>query len=372
MSKITFLIVQDHEGSSPENHFAAYDGNGNVVGLIDSVTGEKSATYEYSPFGELIRVSGEMGMKNTLRYSSRYTDDETGLLYYGYRYYSPALGKWLSPDPIEESGGMNVFGFLGSDPVNAVDVLGMFGSCRGNWWPAPRPTLPDPSKPIPDDLTRDELEDQLEAYRDYGEGEIKSLEFAEAATWFAIDILASEEGVRAIQNGQIGVAAKVFATDAVVGKAFKLVKYVKKAGDFVRCCDTYAVSFKKIPEEKIDISGSTSLCSNAPKKIHGNSNTSQRPTEHYVIRDQNGKPYDGVGDVDGKRANDSKVRLEKENSGYNFEIVSRTPYNNRADALKAEDRGIWRQGVGPDGKNPDGGNYNKINSPGRRLNDNDT
>ncbi len=57
------LIVQDHEGASPENHFAAYDGNGNVVGLIDSVTGEKSATYEYSPFGELIRVSGEMGMK---------------------------------------------------------------------------------------------------------------------------------------------------------------------------------------------------------------------------------------------------------------------------------------------------------------------
>ena len=109
-------------------------------------------------------------MKNTLRYSSRYTDDETGLLYYGYRYYSPELGKWLSADPIEESGGMNVFGFLGNDPVNAVDVLGMFGSGGGNWWPAPSPTLPDPSKPIPDDLTRDELEDQLEDYRDYGEG----------------------------------------------------------------------------------------------------------------------------------------------------------------------------------------------------------
>lgn len=106
------MIVQDHEGASPENHFAAYDSNGNVVGLIDSVTGEKSATYEYSPFGELIRVSGEMGMKNTIRYSSRYTDDGTGLLYYGFRYYSPALGKWLSSDPIEESGGINVFGFL--------------------------------------------------------------------------------------------------------------------------------------------------------------------------------------------------------------------------------------------------------------------
>ena len=79
-------------------------------------------------------------MKNTLRYSSSYTDDETYLLYYGYRYYSPELGKWLSPDPIEESGGMNVFGFLGNDPVNAVDVLGMFGSGGGNWWPGPTPS----------------------------------------------------------------------------------------------------------------------------------------------------------------------------------------------------------------------------------------
>ena len=72
------------------------------------------ATYEYSPIVELIRVSGEMGMKNTIRYSSRYTDDGTGLLYYGFHYYYPALGKWLSSDPIEESGGMNVFGFLQS------------------------------------------------------------------------------------------------------------------------------------------------------------------------------------------------------------------------------------------------------------------
>ena len=91
-----------------------------------------------------------------------------------------------------------------------------------------------------------------------------------------------------------------------------------------------------------------------------------------MIRDQDGKPYDGVGDVDGKRANQSKARLEKENPGKTFEIESRTPYDNRADALKAEDKGIWRDGVGPDGKSPDGANYNKINSPGKKLNEQDT
>jgi len=47
-----------------------------------------------------------------------------GVAYYGYRYYDPVTGRWPSRDPIEESGGINLYGFLGSDGVNEVDVLG--------------------------------------------------------------------------------------------------------------------------------------------------------------------------------------------------------------------------------------------------------
>ena len=44
--------------------------------------------------------------------------------YYGYRYYDPITGRWPSRDPIEERGGINLYGFVGNDGVNALDVLG--------------------------------------------------------------------------------------------------------------------------------------------------------------------------------------------------------------------------------------------------------
>ncbi len=44
--------------------------------------------------------------------------------YYGYRYYDPQTGKWPSRDPIEEEGGVNLYGFVGNVPINRVDYLG--------------------------------------------------------------------------------------------------------------------------------------------------------------------------------------------------------------------------------------------------------
>ena len=50
---------------------------------------------------------------------------ETGLVYYGKRFYSPTLGRFINRDPIEEQGGMNLYGFCGNNSVNRWDVLGM-------------------------------------------------------------------------------------------------------------------------------------------------------------------------------------------------------------------------------------------------------
>ena len=46
------------------------------------------------------------------------------MFYYGFRYYSPVTGRWLSRDPIEEDGGLNLYAFVGNDGVNQVDLLG--------------------------------------------------------------------------------------------------------------------------------------------------------------------------------------------------------------------------------------------------------
>jgi hypothetical protein len=48
--------------------------------------------------------------------------------YYGYRYYDPETGRWPSRDPIGERGGINLYGFVGNDGVNWVDILGLEGA----------------------------------------------------------------------------------------------------------------------------------------------------------------------------------------------------------------------------------------------------
>lgn len=60
----------------------------------------KSRTTNLDPFGEVIRATGPMAKANPLRFSTKYQDDETDLLYYGYRYYNASTGRWLNPDPL--------------------------------------------------------------------------------------------------------------------------------------------------------------------------------------------------------------------------------------------------------------------------------
>ncbi len=105
-------------------HLPAYDGNGNVYALMNGATGALTACYEYSPFGETVRAVGSFASGNPFRFSTRYTDEETGYLYYGRRYYNPQLGRWMGRDPIEEKGGLHLYGFCGNNPINRYDVLG--------------------------------------------------------------------------------------------------------------------------------------------------------------------------------------------------------------------------------------------------------
>ena len=50
---------------------------------------------------------------------------DCGLVYYNYRHYMPKLGKWCNRDLIEEEGGVNLYGFVGSDGLGWVDYLGL-------------------------------------------------------------------------------------------------------------------------------------------------------------------------------------------------------------------------------------------------------
>jgi RHS repeat-associated protein len=119
------LMTVIQTGAEAGTYFAAYDGNGNVVGLIRSSDGLARAEYEYGPFGEVIRASGPIAKTNPFRFSTKFQDDESDLLYYGYRYYNAFTGRWPSRDPIAERGGANLYGFVGNDCLNRVDLAGL-------------------------------------------------------------------------------------------------------------------------------------------------------------------------------------------------------------------------------------------------------
>ncbi len=84
-----------------------------------------AAAYGYTPFGTYQSVEGTISQP--YRFSTKRYDDQTGLVLYGYRFYSPATGRWLSRDPLGESVGMNLYGFVWNDPVNWIDPLGLKG-----------------------------------------------------------------------------------------------------------------------------------------------------------------------------------------------------------------------------------------------------
>jgi len=87
--------------------------------------GAATAACEYDPFGNALGATGHAASRNPFRFSTTFQDPVTRHSYYGYRFYDPANGRWLNRDPIAEAGGLNLYGFVGNDPVNAVDVLGM-------------------------------------------------------------------------------------------------------------------------------------------------------------------------------------------------------------------------------------------------------
>ena len=133
-------LLQIHDADAGKTLLPAFDGNGNVTTLLNADTGAIEASYEYSPFGELLRAAGPYAAANPLRFSTKWQDQETGLLYYGYRYYSPREGRFISRDPIEEQGGLNLYGFCGNDGINRWDYLGQL-SLKGFLNKAWRPLL---------------------------------------------------------------------------------------------------------------------------------------------------------------------------------------------------------------------------------------
>ncbi|WP_448544492.1 SpvB/TcaC N-terminal domain-containing protein [Roseiflexus sp.] len=83
---------------------------------------------EYHPYGTTAYRSAKPGFNLSLkrfRFSGKERDDETGLYYFGARYYAPWLGRWTSADPANFVSSLNLFRYCGNNPVVLYDPTGM-------------------------------------------------------------------------------------------------------------------------------------------------------------------------------------------------------------------------------------------------------
>ena len=136
--------------ASQGSHFCAYDGNGNVAALVKADGSGLTAQYEYGPFGEVLRATGPMAKANPFRFSTKYQDDESDLIYYGYRYYDPSTGRWLNRDPIGEMGGANLYEAFYNNPLSYVDRNGLDNWGNPDAGQNAPPVIIYPPTPTPD------------------------------------------------------------------------------------------------------------------------------------------------------------------------------------------------------------------------------
>ena len=108
--------------ASGATYYSHADIMGNVIALTDA-SGSVVSTFRYTPFGQLSARTGTLLPRYL--FSSKEFDRTASLYYYGYRYYSPRLARWMTRDPLEEEGGLNLYVIAGNDTCGRFDRVGL-------------------------------------------------------------------------------------------------------------------------------------------------------------------------------------------------------------------------------------------------------
>jgi RHS repeat-associated protein len=118
------LAWTDGGGSS---YFYHADGAGNITAMMDGNL-NMAARYLYTPFGGTLGKWGPQADANVMRFSSKPWHSASGTYDFGFRQFMPNLMRFSTQDPIGEAGGINLYGFVGNDPLRYADPWGFQGT----------------------------------------------------------------------------------------------------------------------------------------------------------------------------------------------------------------------------------------------------
>ncbi|MCK4527651.1 VCBS repeat-containing protein [candidate division WOR-3 bacterium] len=117
--------------SSPRFRYQLINNIGSAVTEVDETQAANIISYEeYYAYGGTSFIGGKSQTEVSLkryRYSNKERDDETGLYFYGARYYAPWMGRWCSPDPAGMVDGLNIYSLVKGRPTIAYDHDGRKG-----------------------------------------------------------------------------------------------------------------------------------------------------------------------------------------------------------------------------------------------------
>ena len=125
------LLARTDHGSQSHAYYHS-DATGNVTAMIDD-SQAVVARYLYDPYGNTLAASGSLAQANTYRYASKELHLVSGIIYYGLRYYSPDLMRFINKDPIGEPGGVNLYGYALNNPTSYIDFWGLSVGQPGFW-----------------------------------------------------------------------------------------------------------------------------------------------------------------------------------------------------------------------------------------------